>query len=471
MKFFSKLFLSTLIFLSYTSVLMAQSSSSSTGQVSDRIVAIVNDRIVLKSDVDNEVANFLRQAEIEGSDLTFSEDLWYSALQSMVDNYVLLEKAEIDSIVVSDDMVSRQMDERINQLIRQAGSEQALEEAFGQSLIQIRADFREQFREQLVAQMVQQQKMSKISITRPEVEEFFNQIPEDSRPVIPEQVTVSQIVVIPDPLEDAREEAFSKAQALRDSIVTYGKDFEEMARLYSDDATSQRGGLIPMMPLDDLVSNYSAAASALEPGGISEVVRTEFGYHVIRLNRRSGDSIETNHILIRIDQGQIDEQAAIDKLEAIRDSVMNHGKSFADMARRHSDDEETRMTGGRIVNPQTGERMMQMSNLEPALYRIVLLLDEEGQISEPRSYTPRGRSSDRRAFRIVRLDRHIPEHRANLKDDYDRIREIALNQKRQERMAKWIDEIRDEVYIEFKISMPDDIEYEMPIEEELPASL
>lgn len=471
MKFFSKLFLSTLIFLSYTSVLMAQSSSSSTGQVSDRIVAIVNDRIVLKSDVDNEVANFLRQAEIEGSDLTFSEDLWYSALQSMVDNYVLLEKAEIDSIVVSDDMVSRQMDERINQLIRQAGSEQALEEAFGQSLIQIRADFREQFREQLVAQMVQQQKMSRISITRPEVEEFFNQIPEDSRPVIPEQVTVSQIVVIPDPLEDAREEAFAKAQALRDSIVTYEKDFEEMARLYSDDATSQRGGLIPMMPLDDLVSNYSAAASALEPGGISEVVRTEFGYHVIRLNRRSGDSIETNHILIRIDQGQIDEQAAIDKLEAIRDSVMNHGKSFADMARRHSDDEETRMTGGRIVNPQTGERMMQMSNLDPALYRIVLLLDEEGQISEPRSYTPRGRSSDRRAFRIVRLDRHIPEHRANLKDDYDRIREIALNQKRQERMAKWIDEIRDEVYIEFKISMPDDIEYEMPIEEELPASL
>ena len=471
MKFFSKLFLSTLIFLSYTSVLMAQSSSSSTGQVSDRIVAIVNDRIVLKSDVDNEVANFLRQAEIEGSDLTFSEDLWYSALQSMVDNYVLLEKAEIDSIVVSDDMVSRQMDERINQLIRQAGSEQALEEAFGQSLIQIRADFREQFREQLVAQMVQQQKMSRISITRPEVEEFFNQIPEDSRPVIPEQVTVSQIVVIPDPLEDAREEAFAKAQALRDSIVTYEKDFEEMARLYSDDATSQRGGLIPMMPLDDLVSNYSAAASALEPGGISEVVRTEFGYHVIRLNRRSGDSIETNHILIRIDQGQIDEQAAIDKLEAIRDSVMNHGKSFADMARRHSDDEETRMTGGRIVNPQTGERMMQMSNLDPALYRIVLLLDEEGQISEPRSYTPRGRSSDRRAFRIVRLDRHIPEHRANLKDDSDRIREIALNQKRQERMAKWIDEIRDEVYIEFKISMPDDIEYEMPIEEELPASL
>jgi peptidyl-prolyl cis-trans isomerase SurA len=472
MKFFSKLLLSTLLFFSYSSVLMGQSSSEgSSGQVSDRIVAIVNDRIILKSDVDGEVTNFLRQAEIEGAEMSFSEDLWYSALQSMVDNYVLLEKAEIDSVVVSDEMVNRQMDERINQLIRQAGSEQALEEAFGQSIIQIRAEFREQFREQMVAQMVQQEKMMGISITRPEVEEFFNQIPEEQIPIIPEQVSVSQIVVIPEPLEDARQQAYEKAQALRDSVTTYEKDFEEMARLYSDDVSAQRGGLLPMMPLDDLVANYSAAASALEPGGISEVVRTEFGYHVIRLNRRSGDSIETNHILIRIDEGQIDEQAAIDKLEAIRDSVFNHGESFADLARRHSDDEETRLTGGRIVNPQTGERLMQVSQLEPALYRIVLLLDEEGQISEPRSYTPRGRSSDRRAFRIVRLDRHIPEHRANLKDDYNQIREFALNDKRQRIMEKWIDDIRDEVYIEFKISMPDDIEYELPIEEESPVSL
>jgi peptidyl-prolyl cis-trans isomerase SurA len=466
MKLVSKLLLSTLIFLSYSSVLFAQS----VGQISDRIVAIVNDRIILKSDVDGEVANFLQQAEIEGAEVSFSEELWYSALQSMVDNYVMLEKAEIDSVVVSDDMVNRQMDERINQLIRQAGSEQALEDAFGQSLIQIRADFREQFREQMVAQMVQQRQMEGISITRPEVLAFFNQIPEEQRPVIPEQVSVSQIVVIPDPLEDARNEAYQKAQALRDSVTTYEKDFEEMARLYSDDGTAPRGGMLPMMPMDELVANYSAAASALEPGGISEVVQTEFGYHIIRLNRRSGDNIETNHILIRIDDAQIDEQAAIDKLEAIRDSVLNHGESFAELARRHSDDEETRMMGGRLLDPQTGSRLRQMSNLDPALYRIVLLLEEEGQISEPRSYTPRGRSSNRRAFRIVRLDRHVPEHRANLQDDYDRIREMALNQKRQERMTKWIEEIRDEVYIEFKISMPDDVEYEIPIEEE-PVSL
>src|SRR5690625_4561191 len=156
-------------------------------QLSDKIVAIVNDRIVLKSDVDAEVANYLRQAQVENREVSFSEELWYGALQSMVDNFVLLEKAEIDSIVVSEDLVDRQMDFRINQLLRQASSERVLENAFGQSLIQILADFREQFREQLTAQMVQEEMISSIKITRPEVVEFFNSIPQNQLPLIPEQ--------------------------------------------------------------------------------------------------------------------------------------------------------------------------------------------------------------------------------------------------------------------------------------------
>lgn len=420
----------------------------------DRIVAIVNDRIILKSDVDGEVLNFLRQTQLEGGGIEFSEELWYSALQSMVDNYVLLEKAKIDSVVVSDDLVDRNMDQRINQLIRQAGSERALEDAFGQSLLQIRADFREQFREQMIAQQVQQIKMNSISITRPEVEEFFNQIPEESIPIIPEQISLSQIVIIPPPLEDARSEARRRAEALRDSVTTYGRNFEEMARLYSEDVSAPRGGLLPMMPLDDLVATYSAAAAALQPGGISEVVETRFGFHVIRLNQRMGDNIETNHILIRVDENLIDEQLAIDKLNAIKDSVLVHGKSFADMARLHSEDEDSKAFGGRILNPRTGSRILQLDQLEPALYRIALLLDEVGQISEPRAYNP-PRTDVNRAFRIVRLDRHIPEHVANLRDDYDQIREFALQQKIARVMSEWIDDLREEVYVEFMIELPE----------------
>lgn len=430
---------------------------SQDAQVSDRIVAIVNDRIILKSDVDTEVQNYLRQAQVEDQNINFSKELWYSALQSMVDNYVLLQKAEIDSVVVSDEQVSRMMDQRINQLVQQAGSEEALENAFDQSLVEIRAEFREQFRDQLTAQRVRQTKMQEINITRPEVEEFFNQIPQDQIPMIPEQVAISQIVTIPSPLDDAREAAYQKALALRDSVTTDEKNFEEMARKYSDDQSSaSRGGLIQLLPLDDLVPNYSAAASALEPGEISEVVETQFGFHVIRLNRRVGDEIETNHILIRVGEESVDEEAATNKLMALRDSVLNHEKSFADLARRHSDDEQTASLGGKIYNQQNGARLIPLDQLDPALYRIVLLLDEEGEISEPKSYNPNNPNVNR-AFRIVRLDRQVPEHRANLDDDYDRIEQSALDRKRNRIMRQWIDDLRDEVYVEFKISVPDDL--------------
>ena len=348
------------------------------------------------------------------------------------------------------------MDQRINQLTRQAGSEQALEDAFGQSLVEIRAEFREQFRDQLTAQQVQQTKIQEINITRPEVEEFFNLIPEDQIPIIPELVAISQIVTIPPPLDDARAAAYQEALALRDSVTTGGKNFEEMARKYSDGPTGPRGGLLPLMPLDELVANYSAAASALEPGEISEVVETQFGFHVIRLNRRVGDEIETNHILIRIGEESVDEEAAINKLEALRDSVLNHGESFADLARKYSEDEQTAPLGGKIYDQQTGARLISLDQLEPALYRIVLLLDEEGQISEPKSYNPNNPNVSR-AFRIVRLDQHMPQHRANLDDDYDRIRQSALERKQQRIIGKWIDDLRDEVYVEFKIPIPDDL--------------
>ncbi len=463
-QFLKQLLFFTAIISLFTTSLLAQETN-----VSDRIIAVVNDRIILKSDVDEEVSQYMNQVEAQGQEISFSEDLWYSALQSMVDNYVMLERAKVDSITVSDEMVNRQMDARINDLIQQAGGERAVEEAFGKSIIQLRADFRDQFREQMVVQRVQQSKMNEISITRPEVENFFNDIPEDQLPTIPEQVGVSQIVVIPPPLEDAQSSAFQKAEAIRDSIINHGKDFEEMARKYSEDQSAQRGGSLPMLPVNDLVANYSAAATAIEVGEISEVVRTEFGYHIIRLDDRRGDQIETSHVLIKIDEALVDEDQAIDKLNAIRDSVLNHDKRFADMARKYSEDEETKALGGRIVNRQTGERLIPISQLEPALYRIVLLLEEEGQISEPRSYNP-PRQNTSKAFRIVRLDRHIPEHIASLEQDYDRIREIALQQKQMQEFRTWLEGLRDEVFIEFKIPMPDVDRLSDPMQEPEPAT-
>jgi peptidyl-prolyl cis-trans isomerase SurA len=456
-----KYILTILLSLLFTSALVASTGEEAPEEfeqsrelVSDRIIAIVNDRIILKSDVDREIAEYMQQMRMSNQQIQFDTSLWYEVLESIIDNYMLLEKARIDSINVPDEMVDRQMDQRIRQLVQQAGSEQALEQAMGQSIVEIRAEHREMFREQMVAQQVREKIVRDVSITRPEVIEFFESIPRDSLPMIPEQVALSQIVKIPPPLQDAQEAARDKAVQIRDSIVNHGKSFEEMARQYSTGPAARNGGLLPMMPIGDLVSEYSAAAAALEPGEVSGVVRTSFGFHIIRLNRRVGDEIETNNLLITIDEAGLDEEAARNELEAIRDSILHHGKSFSEMARKHSDDEFTRNMGGRILNRQTGERLLALNMLDSGLYRTALLLEEEGDISEPRSFNP-DRDDKDRAFRIVRLDRHVPEHRANLDQDFERIRNIALQQKQMEKLAKTLERMRDQVYIEYKIDVPE----------------
>ena len=450
----NKYVLIPLLFLSliFTSNIQAQQQ-----QLADQIVAHVNDNIILKSEIDQNVADYIRQSRVQqqGQPVQFSRELWFSFLESAIDNHVLLEKAQIDSITVSEEEVELRMDQRIQQLIGQAGSEQALEQAFGKSLLQLRADFREDFREQMIRSKVQQQKMQSISITRPEVNEFFESIPKDSLPTIPEQVALSQIVIIPPAKGDAEQQAFEFAQQLRDSIVTHGKSIEELARRHSDDpGSAQRGGLLPLMGLDELVSEYSAAASALQPGGISKVVETQFGYHVIRLNRRVGDQIETNHILISVDSEELDEDYAINRLNTIRDSIMTNPEvKFADVARKLSEDPATANLGGKIFDPQSGERLIPLNRLDPAMYRVVLLMDEEGYISEPKSFNLQSRNS--KAYRIVRLDRQIPEHIANLKQDYERIKSIALQQKQYRIMQKWMQDLRDDVYVEYKVDVPE----------------
>ncbi|HET6527613.1 MAG TPA: peptidylprolyl isomerase, partial [Balneolaceae bacterium] len=337
----------------------------------DQIVAVVNDHIILKSDVDQQVQQYMFQLRRQNRAIEFGEDLWYTALQNSIDRFIMLDKAKRDSIIVSDDQVDQRIDQRISMLVEQIGSEEALEEQLGKSIIQIRADLREDYRQQMTVQRFRRQMQNEVRITRPEVKAYFQQIPQDSLPVIPERVAISQIVAIPPPLENAKEQAFQLAKTLRDSILHHGKTIEEMARKYSDGPAASSGGKLPLMSLNDLVPEYSAAAAALEPGEISKVVETSFGFHVIRLNRRVGDKIDTNHILITIEEESYNNEAAIDKLEQLRDTVLtNKSVTFAEIARQYSEDPNTKSQGGRVLNPQTGDRFIALQQLNPSLYRI-----------------------------------------------------------------------------------------------------
>ena len=400
------------------------------------------------------MANYIRQSQSYGQPIPFTTELWYQFLDASIENYILIEKAKVDSVVVSPEQVNRQMDQRIEQLTQQAGSVQALEQAFGKSIIQLKEEFRNDFREQMLTETVRQSKISAIKITRPEVLEFFESIPKDSLPTIPEQVALSQIVILPPPQKDAKDNALQFAEQLRDSVLNHGKSIEDLAKRHSDGPSGPRGGLLPMMALRDLVSEYSAAAAALQPGQISKVVETEFGFHIIQLIRRIADQIETRHILISVDNEELDDEYAINRLTEIRDSLLTvPDLNFSSFAQRVSEDLFTKVSGGKIIDPQTGERLIPLNRLDPALYRIVLVMDEVGAVSEPKLFNPNNVNSSK-AYRIVRLDKQIPEHVANFEQDYERLKNIALQQKQFSEYASWIQELKENFYIEYRIPMP-----------------
>lgn len=432
-----------LFFLLFPALVSGQKKSA------DRIVAVINGHIVLKSEVDAQ-ARLLMQMQ----KAPFSQALWYDILESMVDNLVLVEKAKIDSVIVSDDEVNRTLEQRIQMQVQEFGSEEAMVEAYGKSVAQLKAEYRERFKNEMTAQRVRQKKMDEIKITRPEVKAFFDKIPRDSLPTLPESVELAQIVVVAPPAADARQKAFELAQSLRDSILNHGKSIEELADAWGFSPVGKNGGFLPMMPISDLVSEYSAAASALQPGGISQVVETQFGFHVIRLNKRVGDKIETNHILIQIDRERVDEAFAIKKLEAIRDSILTGKATFSDLAKRHSEDKMTAQNGGRMSNPQTGERLIPINAVDPAMYRLVLLMNKPGEVSEPKEFNLEGPVT-KKAYRIVKLIKRVDEHRANLEQDFDLIQRFALQQKQVTEVSRWINQLRtDDIYVEIKVPKP-----------------
>jgi peptidyl-prolyl cis-trans isomerase SurA len=447
---------SLLLVLAFSlSPLLSQAQNEPASPV-DQIVAVVNDHIILKSEVDQQVQQYMMQMQQQQQQqVPFGKDIWYATLQSIVDRNIMLDQAKRDSVTVPDQRIDQQINQRIQQTVQQIGSEEALEKQMGKSIIQIRSDMRESYSDQMVVQQLQQQKRQEVQITRPEIETYFKNIPSDSLPTIPEQVAISQIVTVPPALEDARQEARQLAEQLRDSVLNHGKTVEGLAKEYSDGPSASDGGKLPLISLDELVPEYSAAAAALEPGEVSEVVETSFGFHVIRLNKKEGEKIDTNHILISVDEESYDDQTAINRLKELKDSIQtNADVTFADVARKQSEDPNTAPLGGQLLQPQSGQRLLNFEELDPALYRIVLLLENEGEISEPKSFQLGQNNNSKRAFRIVRLDNHAEEHVANLEQDYDRIKQAALQQKQQKMIDNWTAELRNEMYVEYKIDIP-----------------
>lgn len=429
--------------------LLAPSSSWAQEKTVDRIAAIVEDEIILTSEVDQMV-----QRQTQQGQRSYSHDLWMQGLQNLIDQKILAEKARRDTnLTVSDQMVTRRLDSQIGRMSERAGGEEELERIYGKSILEIKETFRSDFRSQILAQRLRQRRMQKIEITPSEVRQWFEDIPRDSLPKLPKTVRLSHIVRYPTPTDRAKQETRELILTVRDSVVNGGASFEAMARQFSDHSTASSGGRLGDVNLDQLVPEFAAVATRTPVGEISQVFYNESqeGFHILRVNSRSGSTVNLNHILIKVKSSGDDERRVKSLLNTVRDSIVNHDVPFEVMARRYSEDDRSSENGGRVTDPESGRRDLSLEALDTS-WRSTIQTLEEGEISKP---TRVNLLNGDQAFHIVRLDRRTPAHRVSMEMDYERVRKLALREKRQRKMREWLDELRKEVYVDVRVSKDD----------------
>jgi len=427
----------------------AQAQSDS--EVVDEIAAVVGEDVILRSEVNAIMQNAMRRnPQLSGS----KKERWMNFLNELVNQKVLAVHGKRDTtITVSSDQVDRLLDRRIERMTQRMGGKAQLEKMQGQSIEEIRAEFRPDFREQALAQRFRSTKLRDVSVTPSEVRDWYENVPKDSLPELPDAVRLSHIVRYPKPSEQAREQARDVISNIRDSVVNGTSTFEEMARRFSEDQNSaSSGGRIQDISQGELLPEFAAVATRLEEGQVSQVFETPQGFHIMRLNERRGDVIDLNHILIKIEERSSDSQAARDFLAAVRDSIVSGPATFEEMARRHSEQKASARRGGQVMDPRSQQRDLQLKRLNPGWQQTIRNLDA-GDVSTPQKVQLLNGDE---AYHIVRLESYEPAHRMSLETDYDRIRKLALRDKRQRIYQQWLKRLREDVYVDVRIE-PDDL--------------
>ena len=404
-------------------------------EVLDKIVAVVGDEVILKSELDFRAELTAASQGVDANDPAFRKKV----LESMIEEKLLYAQAELDSITVSDDQVNQQLDYQINYYIQQYGSREKVEQVYGMSIERIKRELRDDTRKNLMAQMVQQKKFGNIDISRKEVEEFFDRY-KDSLGVVPEKFEIAHIFINPQKGARVRKKAYEKAKMILDSLK-HGGDFAELAKKYSDDpGSASKGGDLGFVKRGVFYPQFEEAAFKLKKGELSGIVESPVGFHIIQLLERRGDEIHTRHILVKIRSDEKADLEAIDFLNAIRDSIVRGVHSFAYYAKKYSDDKQSAPFGGKLGTFDAGQLekslLDQLYKLKPGGITYPLRLDVDRM-----TY----------GYHIVKLIKRIKEHRPSLETDYDEIKKIAELDKKQRLYRQWIKELKKKIYWEIRI--------------------
>jgi peptidyl-prolyl cis-trans isomerase SurA len=356
----------------------------------------------------------------------------------------MLAKAEIDSVIVDDKRIDAELNSRMDQMEAQYGSAKNIVEAYGKSIVNLKEDLRLSLKEQLTGRKMQEKITSDVKITPKEVAAFFARIPTDSLPYLPSEVEVGHIVRLAKPNKMQKAELVGRLLDYRRRIEK-GESFEELAKLYSEDLGSgKRGGDLGFSKRGQMVAPFEAAALKLKPNQLSDVVESEFGYHLIQLLAVRGQEYHARHILIRPDYQKLDLTEPTHFLDSLRIVIQRDSLTFDKAAREYSEDKLTQDAGGLMLDMASrSTRMPFDGTMEPGLY---FSLDsmKVGTFSTPIPYrTDDGRS----AVRILYYKAKYPPHYANLKDDYQKIANIALTRKKNDAIEEWFLKAKEDVFI------------------------
>ena len=417
-------------------------------QVIDKVVAVVGKNIILQSDIENQYIQYRMQGLTDGT----GKEVRARILEDLLLQKLMLNQAEMDSITVTDDQVEAQMDQRIRYFVTRLGSQEKLEEQFGKSMSEIKEEVRQAVKDQMLQEQVQAKIMQNVVVTPKEVKDFFNDIPNDSLPMIQPEYEIVQIVKRPPVSIDEKLQVKDRLYQIRKRILEGESSFSTMAVLYSEDPGSARqGGELGFAGKGVYATEFENVAFNLHDGEISDVVETQFGFHIIQLIERRGETVNCRHILLTAKVPVEALEKAQNQLDSVAQLIRNGDMTFEEACKKFSDD-DSKNNGGYLTNAGTGGNWLSLKDMQqleaeyPEYKNLAFVVSrlEVGEVSDP---LPMTTNENNDAFRLIMVKRKTEVHQANLKDDYTLIQNWAIGKKRQEAIGKWVSNKAAKAYI------------------------
>ncbi|WP_265198512.1 peptidylprolyl isomerase [Aureitalea sp. L0-47] len=404
------------------------------------VSAVVGEYVIVEFDID------LGFIELQQQGASIEDISRCQMLGKLMEDKLYSHHAKQDSIIIPDSQTNSRTDQQLQYLTAQLGTQEKVLEYYKKdNLEDLRKELFDVNQQIALAQEMQRTITDEVEITPEEIRNFFYSIPEDERPVFGAEVEVAQIIVDPEVTEKAKEDAINRLNEIRTDIVEDGSSFSTKAVLYSkDEGSARKGGLIEGVRRDaPFAKEFKDMAFSLLEGEVSEPFETDFGFHILYVEKIRGQEVDVRHILLfpEVTQKTLDE--AREKIDKIRESIVNDSLSFGDAARLYSDQKETRNSGGRLMNPITGDTRFDLTKMDPTLSAQVYNL-AEGEVSKV--FTDRDRTG-KSSYKILSVTRRFEEHPADFVKDYEKIKDLALKEKQIKAIQKWQEKKIKETYI------------------------